>query len=182
MAHSRASETPSFTVPLCTHPLSCTFTFTIPFTVVSPLLSPSHAPSLLPSCAPLAFAVAPFTILCTVLFAVSCTVPFAISCTVAFAISCTVTFTVVHLVLNLRFPLSLLHCHAPLFHWRTPPLSPSYTFAFTAPSHCCTLLLDLNSQPSHAMPLHMMAFAQLPATIHKPTAIHKLDSHQASSS
>ena len=135
MANSRASETLSFTVPLCTYPLSCTFTFTVPFTVVSSLLLPSHAPSLLPSCAPLAFAVAPFAVLCTVLFAVSCTVPFAISCTVAFAISCTVTFTVVHLVLNLRFPLSLLHCHAPLFHWRTPPLSPSYTFAFTTLSY-----------------------------------------------
>ena len=132
------------------------------------------------------------------IIAISCTVPFAISCTVAFAISCTVTFTVVHLVLNLRFPLSLLHCHAPLFHRCTPLLSPSYTFAFTAPSytfgftarsytftapsHHCTLLLDLNSQPSHAMPLHVTAFAWLPATIHKPTAIHKLDSHQASSS
>ena len=69
------------------------------------------------------------------IIAISCTVPFAISCTVAFAISCTVTFTVVHLVLNLRFPLSLLHCHAPLFHWRTPPLSPSYTFAFTTLSY-----------------------------------------------
>lgn len=83
-----------------------------------------------------------------------------------------------------------LHCRAPSYTFASTASSytfgcftaPSYTFAFTAPSHCCTLLLDLNSQPSHAMPLHMMAFAQLPATIHKPTAIHKLDSHQASSS
>jgi hypothetical protein len=65
--------------------------------------------------------------------------------------------------------------------------APSYTFGFTALSytftalsHRRTLSPDLNSQPSHTMPLHMMAFARLPAIIHKMTAIRKLDSHQAS--